>query len=109
MKKTVLPSDEGAVQQSVCKYLALKKISFWRQNNFPPYDVKKQCFRKMPPYSTKGVSDLIALKNGKAYFLEIKDKAKQSDDQKKFEELVERAGCVYAIVHSIDDVIKLGL
>lgn len=102
-------SDEGVVQSSICEYLAIKRIVFWRQNNFPPYDRKTMSYRKMPPYSIKGVSDLIAIKNGQAYFLEVKDQAKQSSDQKQFEEMVTRAGAIYAVVRSIDDVINLGL
>jgi hypothetical protein len=102
-------SDEGEVQSSICEYLVLKRIVFWRQNNFPPADLKGGFYRKMPPYSVKGVSDIIAIKNGKAYFLEVKDQAKQSKDQKTFEEMVTRGGAVYAVVRSIDDVIKLGL
>lgn len=57
--------------------------------------------------TSSGHSDLVAYKNGKAYFLEKKrPKEPQSDDQKKFEKLVKSYGMQYHIIKSINDAYK---
>lgn len=101
---------EKEIQLAICDYLALRKVFFWRQNVAPVYDSKNERFRAMPKYSLTGVSDIIALKDGKAYFLEVKrPKGIQSENQKIFERLVTDNGGVYRVVMSIDDVQALGL
>lgn len=53
----------------------------------------------------KGMSDLQALKNGRAVFIEVKRPGgKQSDYQKEFQQKVEAAGFEYIIAKSIEDV-----
>jgi len=56
-----------------------------------------------------GVADLIFIKEGRAYFLELKrTKGKQSANQLIFEADAIRAGALYAVVYSFDDaVLKL--
>lgn len=101
---------EKEIQLSICDYLALKKIFFWRQNITPVYDSKNERFRAMPKYSLTGVSDIIALKEGIAYFIEVKrPKGVQSGNQKIFEELVTKNGGIYKVVMSIDDIMAMGL
>lgn len=100
---------EKDIQNAICQYLTIKKHFFWRSNNIPVFDPRKKVFHRMPEYSIKGVSDLILLKNGVAYFLEVKrSKTYQSPEQKEFEKNVKANGCVYKIVRSVDDVQKLG-
>lgn len=102
-------SDEGAVQLAICEYLELKRHMFWRQNTVGVWDATRKQHRKQRKYSRNGVADIILLKNGKSYFLEVKDKSPQSKTQKEFEVDVKKAGCEYHIVRSVDDIIKLGL
>jgi len=54
---------------------------------------------------TKGVSDLILLKNNRAYLLEAKKdkKASQSKEQKSWQALVEREGFNYQIFRSLHE------
>ncbi len=53
----------------------------------------------------KGVSDFIAIKDGRTIFLEVKTpKGKQSEYQKEFERQVVEHGGEYYIVHGIDDI-----
>ena len=56
----------------------------------------------------KGFSDLMAVKDGKVYFLEVKtDKGKASKEQLNFLAVMrDRYGCVTAIVRSVDDAIR---
>jgi len=54
--------------------------------------------------SQKGWSDLLVIKNGKAYFVEIKtEKGRQRPDQKAFQEQVEAYGCKYFIIRSPEE------
>jgi hypothetical protein len=49
-----------------------------------------------------GVADMTYLKDGKAYFFELKaDKGRQSDNQKQWQEIVEAAGFSYQIIRSL--------
>ena len=56
----------------------------------------------------KGISDIIAIKNNRVLFLEIKRPGgKQSDYQKQFQADIESQGGEYYIVRSIDDLVKI--
>lgn len=56
----------------------------------------------------KGFSDLVALKDGKVYFLEVKyGKNKASPEQLNFIEQMKKRGCVAGVVYSVEDAIKL--
>lgn len=58
--------------------------------------------------SYKGISDLIAMKDGKVIFIECKTPTgKQSDYQKDFERICVSHGCRYILARSIDDIAEL--
>lgn len=100
---------ENDIQLAVCDYLSYKGYFFWRQNTFPTFDPIRKQFRSMPKYAMKGVSDIILLHEGMAYFLEIKrPNAKQNDNQKEFQRFVENAGCKYHIITSLDNLAEIG-
>lgn len=104
---------EKEIQLAICDYLALRKVFFWRQNTIPPVDHKgngKMVFRPMPKYSLKGVPDIIVIKDGKFWGLEVKrPKGKPSEHQMAFMKNCILNGGEYHIVTSIEDVQKLGL
>ena len=103
-----MPELERSIQLAICDYLALKRVFFWRQNTNPIFADGK--FRSMPKYSMNGVPDIIAIKDGKFWGLEVKrPKGKQSENQEMFEVLCKRAGGEYHVVCSIEDVQALGL
>lgn len=53
-----------------------------------------------------GVADIIIVRDGRVYFLELKSpKGRQSDSQLQFESDAIRAGAKYAIAHNIDEAI----
>ena len=55
--------------------------------------------------SYRGMSDLQALKDGRAVFIEVKTAGgRQSEHQKKFQRLVENAGLEYVLARGIEDV-----
>ena len=99
---------EKEIQLAICDYLAYKGYFFWRQNTIPVFD--KDHFRAMPKYSMNGVPDIILIKDGIFWGLEVKQpKGKQSDNQRIFENRTKKAGAKYNIVTSIDDIVALGL
>lgn len=108
-----MKSNETPTQAAICDYLALKKHWFIRINNIPVYDTKRKIFRAMPKYTPKGVADILVLRKTdslpEVIWLEVKDKGKQSPEQKEFARGVEEVGAEYHVVRSIDDVQELGL
>lgn len=56
----------------------------------------------------KGFSDLIACKDGKIYFLEVKNQdGRASSEQLSFLAVMrDRYGCVAEVVRSVDDAVK---
>ena len=56
---------------------------------------------------TKGSADISATINGRSVKLEIKyGKDRQSDDQIRYQEMIEKAGGIYIIVKNFDDFIQ---
>lgn len=105
MAKHTLEKD---IQMAICEYLDYKHYFFWRQNTGAIWD--KDHFRSMPKYSMRGVPDIILIKDGIFWGLEVKQpKGKQSEAQVIFQNKSTHAGAKYNIVTSLDDVIKLGL
>ena len=64
--------------------------------------------RYIPSSLPRGFSDLIAIKEGKIYFLEVKTaKGRASKEQLNFIEQMKNRGCVAGIVRSVEDAVKL--
>ncbi len=58
--------------------------------------------------SYKGISDLIAMRDGKVIFIEVKTPTgKQSEYQKQFERICKAHGCRYIIARSTADIAEL--
>lgn len=57
----------------------------------------------------KGFSDLIAIKDGRVYFIEVKNETgKASPEQKHFlATMRDRYGCVAGVVRSADEAVRL--
>jgi len=105
-----MKQTETQLQNAICDYLALRKHFYTRINTAGIYSVKRQSFLKRSQHSRNGMSDILAVHVGVPYFLEVKTPTgTQSAEQKLFQKDVEKAGGIYAIVRSIEDVQKLGL
>lgn len=103
-------TEETQILGAVCEYLEYKKYYFFRLNNIPVFDTVRKTFRAFPKWSVKGLSDILLLHKRHAYFLEMKGQGKyQSKEQKKFQADVEAQGFTYAVIRSVEDVMKLGL
>lgn len=55
----------------------------------------------------RGISDLIAVRDGVVLFIEIKTpKGRQSDDQKEFQANIEIHGGKYLLIRSLDEMVE---
>ena len=71
---------------------------------------KAKGFYKLPEHTPRGIPDIIAVRNGRAIFLEVKSETgKLSEDQVESRRRAIEAGAQYGVVRSIDDVQAPGL
>lgn len=108
-KKRAKPrQEEHKLQCDIVNYLFLMEGS---RKDFYFFSVPNGGWRN-PTVASKlkaegvrsGVSDLVLLHKGKAYFVEIKtDKGRQSETQVYFEDIVKKLGFEYLIWRSLDD------
>jgi len=105
------PERETDIQYAICEYLSYRKdVFFWRSNNMPVFQRETGTYRALPKYGIAGVADILAVKNGQAWALEVKRKSKyQSEPQKQFQANFERVGGKYAVVRNVEEVVSLGL
>jgi hypothetical protein len=97
---------EKEIQASICDYLIYRKHFFWR-NNTGAFKTEHGGFVR---FGAKGSPDIIVVHIGRPYFLEMKRPGTyQSPEQKEFQTRAEKAGALYAVVRSIQDVQTLGL
>ena len=58
----------------------------------------------------RGITDLIAAKDGRVLFIELKTaRGRQSEHQKKFQADLEAAGGEYVLCRGVDDLLKRGI
>lgn len=101
---------EKDIQRTICDYLSVKDIFFWRSNNIPVFSQGR--FRAMPKYSPKGLPDILCLHRGKFIGIEVKrpkayTNPKQTKDQNDFKEKLEANGGFYYKVFSLEDVFRI--
>ena len=96
---------ESDLQRLVRDQLMLSGFSVFRANVGA---VKTEDGRYFTTGLPKGFSDLFAVKNGRAYFLEIKVKPnKPTPEQERFIEDMRAMGCAAGVVYSLEDALKL--
>ncbi len=60
--------------------------------------------------SYRGIPDLVAVKNGRVLFIELKTaRGRQSEHQKKFQSDLEAHGGEYILCRGIDDLMERGI
>lgn len=102
--------QESKIQQEIFNFY---NNNFCLQNHNPrnyifsvPNETKTvmEAMYKKSMGMRSGVSDLIVLKPNKAIFVEVKtDIGRQSEEQKKFEQIVKNLGFEYHLVRSLED------
>ena len=103
---------EHEVQKAVARYLDLVNIMYFAIPNGGNRNVITATKLKSEGVQ-KGIPDICLLKDGRAYFLEIKkpktDKPKGylSKDQKAMIERINEAGCDVAVIHSVGELVEM--
>jgi hypothetical protein len=60
----------------------------------------------IPTQGTKGSADISATIRGRSVKIEIKQKDRQSEVQKQYQESIERAGGIYIIIRNFDEFVE---
>lgn len=101
MKKPTIKVLEKDIQRACLDFLALKRVFAYKQNNV---GIKKPNGSYIPA-GMIGVADIVAIIHGKHWSVEVKRPGgKLSDGQEAFRANVERAGGIYSVVHSVDEL-----
>jgi hypothetical protein len=97
--------SESQIEQAILQLLNLNKVfAFKVKDNTRSIDGKH---RKPMPYQVNGVSDIIAMHDGKVFFIEVKtDVGQQSLAQKNFQKQVELSSNEYLLWRSLADAKK---
>jgi len=97
---------EKYTQKQILDYLEIKKIFHYR-NNSGAMITNNNGRRGFLRFGAVGSPDIICVINGIYVGIEVKgDKGKQSENQKTFQENLEKAGGVYILAFSLEDVIN---
>lgn len=95
-------SSEQEVQKAIIDYLQYHRVFCWKQNNTGVY---KHSTGRYIPSGKKGLPDIVAVVGGKFVGIECKRKGGvQTESQKLFQTQLERAGGLYILARSIEDV-----
>jgi hypothetical protein len=105
-------NPESVIQSAICEYLSAKGVFFTRSNNIPA-PIKtfggRMQFRRLPKHTWSGWPDIVAIKFGHFYGIEVKGpKGKLSPAQEDCALAIRNAGGSYIMVRSIDDLQRAG-
>lgn len=86
------------------QYLCAKGVFHYRNNS----GATKTPHGSFVRFGAVGSPDIVAVCSGRYVGIECKTgKGKQTDNQKSFQEALERAGGMYLLVRSLDDLIAV--
>jgi Holliday junction resolvase len=98
MKRKKSAKTEQDIQKEIIDYLTLNGWFVWKNKN-----VNRGTGKYLPTYQ-KGVPDLVGIKNGDVWFIEIKTpEGKLSVDQDYFLDMIRKHGGSIAVLRSIRD------
>lgn len=104
-KKSLRDDTANGLTACISAWCSVNGSHFQRVNTTGQYDYKLGRYRRSG--STKGVADIMIVHNGKVFNIEVKmGKDKQSKDQIKMQESIEKSGGIYMIVKSYDDFLE---
>ena len=103
-----MTTKENQVEKSIGQWLQVYKFFFWKTTSNGFFDTKTKRFRKhVSPFVKNGAPDFIVVHQG--YFIGIEVKSpvgRMSESQKEFMHDLRKAGGIYILARSIDDVEK---
>lgn len=101
--KPVPKPKEKDIELQICQWLSYNKFFVFKPKDQTAF--RNGSFRRPRPFEIPGVSDLIAIRSGKVFFIEVKTKTgTQSKAQKEFEKNITMHGGVYLLVRSVEDL-----
>lgn len=93
---------ERQLQNAIINLLRLNGWFAYSQDTKGTYDAAKGCFRSNPSRVT-GVSDILAIKNIRVVWIEVKKlHKKQTPNQIEFETNIKRQGGEYYVVDNLE-------
>ena len=105
-KSTKTSVREADIQHSILDYLSYMRIFHYRNNSgamIGEYKGKKSFDR----FGAKGSPDIICVIDGRYIGIEVKSEiGRQSENQQIFQDRLEKAGGLYILARSLDDVIN---
>lgn len=105
-------ASEAEIKKAILDYLQylenLKKVVAIRNNSFCGKLISPNGREGYIKNNKPGAPDIICCYHGRFIGLEVKsEKGKQTDEQKLFQEKLEKVGGQYFVVRSLDEVRKL--
>ena len=99
-----MKETESQIVSAICDYLAYRKdLFFFRLNNIPVWTDNR--FRALPKYTPRGLPDILCCLKGQFIGLEVKRKGqKLRPEQVAIGQAIKKAGGLYYMVRSIDEV-----
>ena len=99
---------EKDIQKGILEYLSYRKGFFWRNNSGGFRDIKNHFYR----FGLKGSPDILGIipPDGRLVAIEVKSATGQmTDDQRWFQEQVEKHGGVFILARGVTDLQERGL
>lgn len=94
---------EKDIQKQILDYLDIKRIFHYKSNNV---GIFRRDTGSYIPSGVLGLPDIICVIKGIYIGIEVKvPGGKQSDNQKAFQESLEKAGGIYILAYSLDDLL----
>ena len=102
-------AEESNIQKGIVDYLQMLenmgKVYFFRNNSFAGTFKRANGSNGYVKNNKPGMPDIICLYQGKYVGIEVKSsKGKQTPEQKKAQEDIERLGGIYLLVRSLEEV-----
>lgn len=98
---------ESEIQKAIIEYLTLKRVFHYRNNSGGFKNEKTNHFYR---FGTPGSPDIVCVFKGQYVGIEVKKPGgKQNPNQIQFQKDLEKAGGMYVLAYSLDEVINAGL
>ncbi len=105
---TQLPIKEKDIVRSILDYLEFRKIFHWRNNTGATIITRQSGKKDFYRFGAVGSPDIFAVIDGKIYGIEVKTlTGVQSENQKLWQKDFEKAGGIYLLIRSLDELIKV--
>ena len=93
--------SEKDIQRAILDWLAVHRIFHYRQNTGGFRDSQNHFYR----FGHVGAPDIVAVVDGRYVGIEVKGpKGRQREEQKQFQQDLERAGGVYVLARGLEEV-----